>query len=103
LEALVNEHPEWTGKVAALMINQAGADGGLEGCSESTLLPIGQDQHEVDPLGQEGLPVLWTALGATYNSLAIVDVAGNLVHRIEPVTFATDSEEIVAVVKALLK
>ncbi len=85
------------------MINQAGSDSGLEACSQAMALPLGQDEHEVDPLGVEGLPKVWTALGATYNSLAIVDVAGNLVYRLEPVTFATDNEKIVAVVKALLK
>jgi len=90
----VKEHPEWTGKVAALMVNQSGADSGIDACSQSTMLPIGQD---------DGEGKLWAALGATYNSLAIVDKAGNLVFRVEPVALPMGNEEIVGVVKALLK
>ncbi|MBM4355814.1 MAG: hypothetical protein FJ109_18825 [Deltaproteobacteria bacterium] len=90
----MKEHPEWSGKVVGLMVNQSLAESGLDACSQSTTLPIGQDDEAA---------VLWAALGATYNSVAIVDAKGKLVHRIEPVTFPDDADVVAGVVKALLK
>jgi hypothetical protein len=95
LEGLIAAHPEWAGKVAGLMVNQEGAESGLESCAEETKLPIGQDGP--------GNPT-WTVLGANYNAVVVVDAAGKLVHKVSPAKFDEEGiQQLTEVVAALLQ
>ncbi len=74
------------------MVNQQGAESGIEACGNKASLPMLQEA-EGDPLR--------AVLSAAYNAVAIVDTANRLVHVI-PTGVTGDPDALVAAVSALL-
>jgi hypothetical protein len=75
------------------MVNQAAMEAGLALCAAPTSLPLLQDTPDA---------AVWTALGATYNSLIIVDQAGRLAARIASLALPASAPEIEALIAGLL-
>lgn len=76
------------------MINQSGMQDYIKNCGDYSGIPIGQD---------DGEGTLWTALGANYNSVIIVDGSGTIVHSVYPTSFPGSEAEIINVVDGLLQ
>ncbi len=84
----------WANQVQAVMINQQGSGYAIDGCSEKSGIPIGQDDDEGS---------LWIAFGGKYNSISIISQEGVLKHQIYPSSFPASEEEILDVVAGLLQ
>lgn len=93
IDDVFNVNPEWQGDVTGIIINQSGADSGLERCGGQTLFPVVQDNVEGD---------LWTALGAAYNNIFIFDRQGILVDKISPANFPEAATELETIINGLL-
>jgi hypothetical protein len=91
LAAFVAAHPEWTGRVRALMVNHGAAAGALPACESATTLPIVQDA----PAG-----ALWAAIGTF--GYALVGPDGALVARYPDATLPSLGPRLEAAIAPLL-
>lgn len=94
MHGFMQGHPEWDGLVQAITINQDGSQATIEKCGEAgAVLPIGQD-------GVGG--IVWNTLKVNYNSFAIVDSDGKLVHKISPANLPEGAGQLAELVQPLL-
>ena len=89
----MDAHPEWNGKLRALMINQGGSDSGLAACSEKATLPLMQDAADKS---------LWTALAGEYNIYVLYGKNGELVQRFTGVSLPASETPMAETINAYL-
>jgi len=83
LEEFLAQHAEWEGQVKAVMINQGGAESGVEVCGNTSSITVVQDDTDGS---------MWNGLGSEYNAVTVVDQAGVLVLKVSAVDFSEASE-----------
>jgi hypothetical protein len=89
---MVNANPAWDGDVAAFMVNQAGAEAGIDGCGSKASLPMLQEGVG-DPLR--------TVFSAGYNAVAVIDDTTRL-YQVLSTGVTGDPEALAAAVNDVL-
>ena len=83
LDEFFAAHPQWEGQVKVLVVNQGGAESGVEVCGNISPIAVVQDDTDGH---------MWNGLGSEYNAVTVVDQEGVLIQKFSGIDFSEASD-----------